>query len=76
MSTRWGWFDSISISLEITAITLSHFALLADEYMADFHLSTWLRHIDKSLSMGYYKVIQDGGRECVSGVTLVLIRFS
>ena len=45
MSTRWGWFDSTSISLEITTIELSRFALFADEYMA----ALYLPHIDKEL---------------------------
>ena len=41
MSTRWGWFDSISISLKIAAIGLSHFALFPAKHMAAFSLPTW-----------------------------------
>jgi nucleoside-specific outer membrane channel protein Tsx len=45
MSTRWGWFDSISISQEITNVELSHFGPFADEYMA----ALYLPHIDREL---------------------------
>jgi hypothetical protein len=38
MSTRWGWFDSISVCPKITAIRLRNSALFAVESMAGFSL--------------------------------------